>query len=166
MATTAGHIDAPLVRPVERTDEGFGHSLVRALSHAPVNIVLVVIGLLWLVPTLGLLFTSLLPARLISATGWWQVLSKPSQATLENYRNIFADHAITSALVTTVWISFGATIVPILVAALAAYAFAWMDFPGRETGPLSGSSPWSWCCCRWRSSRSSRSYGSSAPTST
>jgi alpha-glucoside transport system permease protein len=132
MATTAGHIDAPLVRPVERTDEGFGHSLVRALSHAPVNIVLVVIGLLWLVPTLGLLFTSLLPARLISATGWWQVLSKPSQATLENYRNIFANHAITSALVTTVWISLGATILPILVAALAAYAFAWMDFPGRD----------------------------------
>lgn len=132
MATTMGHIDAPLVRPVERTDEGFGHSLVRALSHAPINIVLVVIGLLWLVPTLGLLFTSLLPAKLIASEGWWNVISKPSQATLENYRGIFANNAITSALVTTVWISIGATILPILVAALAAYAFAWMDFPGRD----------------------------------
>ena len=165
MATTAGHI-APPRAPGRTHRRGLRPQPGAGPSHAPVNIVLVVIGLLWLAPTLGLLFTSLLPARLISATGWWQVLSKPSHATLENHRNIFADHAITSALVTTVWISFGATIVPILVAALAAYAFAWMDFPGCETGPLTGSSPWSWCCCRWRSSRSSRSYGSSAPTST
>jgi len=60
------------------------------------------------------------------------VLVTPSEATLENYRDIFADEAITSALLTTVWISVGSTILPIVVAALAAYAFAWMDFPGRD----------------------------------
>ena len=83
-------------------------------------------------PTIGLFFTSLLPAELISSEGWWKVLSTPSVATLENYRDIFDNEAITCALWTTVWIALGATILPIVVAALAAYAFAWMDFPGRD----------------------------------
>jgi alpha-glucoside transport system permease protein len=131
MATAAGHVGAPLIEPVDRR-EGVGHSVVRALSHAPLTILLVVIGVMWLVPTLGLFFTSLLPAQLVSSEGWWSVISTPSIATLENYRNIFADEAITSALVTTVWIAIGSTILPIIVAAMAAYAFAWMDFPGRD----------------------------------
>ena len=83
-------------------------------------------------PTLGLFLTSLLPAQLISSEGWWNVLVTPSEATLENYRAIFANEAITSALLTTVWIALGSTILPIIVAAMAAYAFAWMDFPGRD----------------------------------
>lgn len=132
MAPASGHSGAPLVRPVDGGDEGLGSSMVRALSRAPVNVLLVVIGVLWLVPTLGLLLTSLLPAQLISAKGWWEVLAQPSLATLENYRNIFANQAITSALLTTVWIALGGTVLPILVAALAAYALAWMEFPGRD----------------------------------
>jgi len=70
--------------PVSREDETLGRRIVRALSHAPVNIVLVIVGVLWLVPTLGLLLTSLLPAQLISSEGWWQVFASPSVATLEN----------------------------------------------------------------------------------
>lgn len=125
--------ETPTVAPTAaRPGEGVGHRIVRALSHAPVVIVLVVVGVLWLVPTIGLLLTSLLPAQLISSEGWWRVLADPSMATLENYRAIFSDRAITSALVTTVWISLGGTILPIIVAALAAYAFAWIRFPGRD----------------------------------
>ena len=131
MATTAGHLEAPLLQPVDR-GEGLGRSVVRVLTRAPVTVLLVVVGVAWLVPTLGLLLTSLLPARLISSEGWWNVFSTPSLATLENYRAIFANEAITSALLTTVWIAVGSTILPIIVAALAAYAFAWMDFPGRD----------------------------------
>jgi alpha-glucoside transport system permease protein len=131
MATVAGHAETPLIEPVDRR-EGLGRSLVRALSHAPVTILLVVIGVAWLVPTLGLFLTSLLPAQLISSEGWWNVLVTPSEATLENYRAIFANDAMTSALLTTVWISLGSTILPIVIAAMAAYAFAWMDFPGRD----------------------------------
>ena len=131
MATVAGHAGTPLIAPVDRR-EGVGHSIVRALSHAPVTILLVAIGVAWLVPTLGLFLTSLLPAQLISSEGWWNVLVTPSEATLENYRAIFANEAITSALLTTVWIALGSTILPIIVAAMAAYAFAWMDFPGRD----------------------------------
>lgn len=132
MASSAGPAEGPLIMPVSREDETLGRRIVRALSHAPVNIVLVIVGVLWLVPTLGLLLTSLLPAQLISSEGWWQVFASPSVATLENYRQIFSDRAITSALMTTVWIALGGTVLPIAVAALAAYAFAWIEFPGRD----------------------------------
>lgn len=125
--------ETPTVAPtLENPDESLGRRIVRVLGHAPVIIVLVVVGVLWLVPTFGLLLTSLLPAQLISSEGWWHVLASPSIATLDNYRAIFSDRAITSALVTTVWISLGGTILPIIIAALAAYAFAWMKFPGRD----------------------------------
>jgi alpha-glucoside transport system permease protein len=132
MATATGQFGGPLVRPVDTGRESAGRSILRALSHAPVNILLIAIGLAWLIPTIGLLLTSLLPARLISSVGWWHGFISPSQLTLENYRTIFSDQAITSALLTTVWIAIGSTILPIIVAALAAYAFAWIDFPGRD----------------------------------
>jgi alpha-glucoside transport system permease protein len=105
---------------------------VRALTKAPVYLVLVFIGLLWLVPTLGLFFTSLLQPSALSTTGWWEILAHPSLATFENYRAVLDNQAITSAIWTTLWIALGATFLPIAVASLAAYAFAWLDFPGRD----------------------------------
>ena len=89
------------------------------------------IGLFWLVPTIGLFLMSLLDPSRQLATGWWKILSEPSQLTFDNYREIFENEAITSAIWNTVWIS-GATILPIFVASLAAYAFAWLEFPGRD----------------------------------
>jgi alpha-glucoside transport system permease protein len=132
MATAAARIDEPLVTPASRREQSLGRRIVHALSHAPVNIVLVIIGLLWLLPTLGLLMTSLVAPSQISSLGWWKVFSTPSLATLENYRAIFSGSAITTALVTTVAIAIGATILPLLIGALAGYAFAWLDFPGRD----------------------------------
>ena len=97
MATATGHLDEPLARPVDTSPrEGAGRSIVRALSHAPVNILLVVIGIAWLIPTLGLLFTSLLPAQLIASEGWWSAITHPGLMTLDNYRAIFSDEAITA----------------------------------------------------------------------
>jgi alpha-glucoside transport system permease protein len=104
----------------------------RYLAKTPVYIVLAFIGVLWLMPTLGLFFTSVLDPSVIGRTGWWKVLSAPSQATFDNYREIFHNDAITSSILTTLWISLGGTILPILVASLAGYAFAWLEFPGRD----------------------------------
>jgi alpha-glucoside transport system permease protein len=114
------------------TGESMSSRIVRFLTKTPVYFVLAFIGLLWLVPTLGLFFTSLLEPTQISTTGWWEVITSPSLATLDNYREIIDNEAITSSLWTTLWISLGATILPIAVAALAAYAFAWLEFPGRD----------------------------------
>jgi alpha-glucoside transport system permease protein len=112
--------------------ESVATRILRILGKTPVYLLLVFIGLLWLVPTLGLLFTSLLAPAEIGRTGWWHVVSQPSLATLDNYRALFENDAITSAIWTTVWISVGATILPIMIGALAAYAFAWLEFPGRD----------------------------------
>jgi alpha-glucoside transport system permease protein len=60
------------------------------------------------------------------------VLSHPSIATWENYSQLIHHTDIPHALWTTVQIAVGATVLPIIVAAIAAYAFAWLDFPGRD----------------------------------
>jgi len=112
--------------------ESAARRLTRVASSTPVYVVLVVVGLLWLVPTFGLLVQSLIVPSQINSAGWWEVFSTPSLVTLDNYRSIFEDDAIPSALVTTLWIALGGTVLPIIVAALAGYAFAWLEFPGRD----------------------------------
>jgi alpha-glucoside transport system permease protein len=109
-----------------------GGRFLRFLRRSPVHVLLVVLGLLWLVPTIGLFLTSLLSAEDYLEGGWWQVISTPSKFTFENYSAIFDNETITSSLVTTIWIAIGGTLLPILVGALAGYAFAWLEFPGRD----------------------------------
>ena len=105
---------------------------LRRLGRSPVHVLLVVLGLLWLVPTVGLFLTSLLSAEDYLEGGWWQVFSEPSKFTFENYSAIFDNEVITSSLVTTIWIAVGGTLLPVFVGALAGYAFAWLEFPGRD----------------------------------
>jgi alpha-glucoside transport system permease protein len=118
--------------PRDAPRESAASKVLRATSKAPVHLVLVVVGLLWLVPTFGLFLTSLLSPADISAGGWWQLFSTPSKATFESYRAIFDNEDIRSSLLTTLYIAIGGTAVPIVVGALAGYAFAWLDFPGRD----------------------------------
>jgi alpha-glucoside transport system permease protein len=131
VSTTAAPVEARIGEQVEPA-EPMSSRIVRFLTKTPVYLLLAFIGLLWLVPTLGLFFTSLLEPAEITTTGWWKILSDPSLATLENYREVLDNKAITSAVWTTLWISLGATILPIFVASMAAYAFAWLEFPGRD----------------------------------
>ena len=105
---------------------------LRRLGRSPLHILLVVLGVLWLVPTIGLFLTSLLSAEDYLEGGWWQVFSEPSKFTFENYSAIFDNEVITSSLVTTIWIAVGGTLLPVFVGALAGYAFAWLEFPGRD----------------------------------
>jgi alpha-glucoside transport system permease protein len=117
-------------RPAER--ETAGRRAVRALGRTPVQIVLLLFGLLWLLPTVGLFLTSLLSAEDYLEGGWWQIFSEPSKLTFSSYSSLFDNETITSSLVSTVWIAVGGTLLPIVVGALAGYAFAWLDFPGRD----------------------------------
>jgi alpha-glucoside transport system permease protein len=120
--------------PAERTRAGepWAARVGRAVARGPLNILLAVLAVMWLVPTLGLLVTSLLPPTEITQQGWWNVVAHPSLATFENYKEIFNNQVITSALWTTVQISVGNTILLVVVASLAGYAFAWLDFRGRD----------------------------------
>ncbi len=119
-------------QPPVVVEEGFGTKIVRALAKAPVHLVLMLIAILWLIPTAGLFITSLLTPSDQAEGGWWNFLFTPSAWTLQNYQDMFNDDDIVGALVITAQVTLGATILPILVASLAAYALAWIDFPGRD----------------------------------
>jgi alpha-glucoside transport system permease protein len=113
-------------------EESTSARILRTLAKAPVHVFLIVVGLLWLIPTFGLLITSLLAPEDFQAKGWWQVFSEPSKLTFSNYEAVFDNSAITDSLVTTALVAIFGTLLPIIIGALAGYAFAWLDFPGRD----------------------------------
>ena len=127
MATEAVDVARP-----RSEGETFSARIVRALSKAPIQFLLIAIGLIWLVPTLGLLLTSLLAPTDFQEKGWWQVFSEPSKLTFENYETVFDNERIMESLVTTALVAIFGTLLPIVVGALAGYAFAWLEFPGRD----------------------------------
>jgi alpha-glucoside transport system permease protein len=128
MATAAAAASRSVPDPRERV----AARILRFAGRAPVHLVLVVVGVLWLVPTIGLFLTSLLSPEDYNNLGWWKVVSHPSLATLHNYGNVLHHTDIPASLRTTAEIAVGGTILPIVIAALAGYAFAWLDFPGRD----------------------------------
>jgi alpha-glucoside transport system permease protein len=116
--------------PVQQ--ESAASRIVRVLLKAPVNLLLTVVGLLWLVPTIGLFITSILPASISEQTGWWKIFTKPSTATWSNYDALFHNSGLLSALKTTAYIAVGNTVLVVVIGAMAGYALAWLDFPGRD----------------------------------
>jgi alpha-glucoside transport system permease protein len=105
-------------------------------ESAPLRISVFVVCLLWFLPTMGLLVTSLRDPQDITQTGWWTALLNPfdlSQWTLQNYANVLTADGMAQAFVNSLIVAVPATVIPITVAAFAAYAFAWMRFPFRIT---------------------------------
>jgi alpha-glucoside transport system permease protein len=105
---------------------------IRFALRAPVNLVLLALGLLWLVPTAGLFLTSIMPAQAFTVEGWWKIFAHPSLATWDNYNAVLHNRSILDSLVTTAEIAVANTLLLILIAGLAGYAFAWLEFPGRD----------------------------------
>jgi alpha-glucoside transport system permease protein len=112
-----------------------GGRIHRALSSIPTGVLWILV-VLWSLPTLGLLVSSFRQENAVKTTGWWTVVTDP-QLTLENYREVF-DASTQDApdmwqhFLNSVAIAVPATVIPIALAAFAAYAFAWMDFKGRH----------------------------------
>ncbi|MFJ8104190.1 carbohydrate ABC transporter permease [Streptomyces sp. NPDC096132] len=109
-----------------------GRWLIEKLNSGLVRAFLMVVGLFWLVPTIGLLISSLRSPEDMSASGWWKVFSQPSQLTFDSYQKLLENGDITDSLVNTVLITVPATVLVVAVGSLAGYAFAWMEFPGRD----------------------------------
>jgi alpha-glucoside transport system permease protein len=102
------------------------------LGGVVLHIVVIGLTVAWMVPTIGLLITSFrLPAD-ISNSGWWMALSPPFKFTFDNYSQMFAASNLGQSLFNSFMISIPATVIPVTLAAFAAYAFAWMKFPGRD----------------------------------
>jgi alpha-glucoside transport system permease protein len=105
MATAAVDRTQPVV-----IEEPLATRIVRFTAKLPIHFVLAAIGLFWL----------------------WNFLFEPHAWSLQNYENMFDNERITDALIITGQVTLGGTILPILVAALAGYALAWLEFPGRD----------------------------------
>ncbi|MER6169065.1 carbohydrate ABC transporter permease [Streptomyces violaceorubidus] len=104
----------------------------RGLGNGAVQAFLVVTGLVWLTPLAGLLLSSLRSSQDTAKGGWWTVFASPGQISFDNYTALLKNSGMTQALWNTVLISVPTTFLVVVVAALAAYAFAWLDFPGRD----------------------------------
>ena len=100
--------------------------------RSPIAIVtVVVLCVLWTVPTIGLLVTSLRDRDAQAETGWWTAPWNGGW-TFDNYRGVFDQAEIGTALINSVLVAIPATIIPIMFAAFAAYAFAFMEFRGKD----------------------------------
>jgi len=100
-----------------------------------VRITVVVIGFVWTLPTAGMLISSFRGANAIRDSGWWTFLAHPFEAgqwTLDNYAEVLTNDGMAEAFVNSLIVTIPATVIPITIAAFAAYAFAWLRFPGRS----------------------------------
>lgn len=106
----------------------------KRLSSPWASVVAVIIAVLWTLPTFGLFLSSFRPERAVKQTGWWTIFSNP-QFTLENYSDVLFDgqQPLINYFVNSIIITIPAVVIPIVLATIAAYAFAWMKFPYRDT---------------------------------
>ncbi|HEU4425744.1 MAG TPA: carbohydrate ABC transporter permease [Pilimelia sp.] len=102
------------------------------IGGATAQAVVAFLALFWLFPTVGLAIASLRSSADNSATGWWTVFTKPSQLTFANYRQLMDNDNVVSSLWNTILITVPSTVLVVVLGALAAYALAWLDFPGRD----------------------------------
>jgi alpha-glucoside transport system permease protein len=109
-----------------------GRSRRPRLGRLALHASIVVIIFIWLLPTLGMLVNSFRPASDVAATGWWTALSPTAQFTTENYSHVFAQNNLGQAFINSLFITIPSTIIPVTIACFAAYAFSWMQFPGRN----------------------------------
>jgi alpha-glucoside transport system permease protein len=123
--TTPVVIQAPLAQAKARGQRFVG-------GRIGLHVVLVLLMIIWLLPTIGLLVNSLRSSSDIAASGWWTSLFPPNGLTLDSYAKVFSETDIASGFINSLFITIPATIIPIFVAAFAAYAFSWMNFPGRN----------------------------------
>jgi alpha-glucoside transport system permease protein len=105
-----------------------GFKWSRILVHAATILILIA----WLLPTLGMLVNSLRPAEDVTRSGWWAALSPTARFTTDNYVHVFEQSGIQNAFLNSLFITIPSTIIPVAIASFAAYAFAWMKFPGRD----------------------------------
>ncbi len=103
-------------------------------SRVAINVTVLALIIIWTVPTLGLFITSFRSKDAIFNSGWWTVFTNPQGAfTLDNYEQVlFGGDGMANAFLNTLAVTVPAVVIPILIAAFAAYGFAWLDFPGRR----------------------------------
>jgi alpha-glucoside transport system permease protein len=97
------------------------------------HLILVLIMVVWAVPAVGLFVASFRTAEATNSSGWWTAIVPPWEFTFANYDYVLNRAGFWDSFLNSLFITIPATVLVVMVAAFAAYAFAWMDFPGRNT---------------------------------
>jgi alpha-glucoside transport system permease protein len=94
----------------------------------------IVIAVLWTLPTFGLFLSSFRPQRDVQRTGWWTFFANPG-LTFDNYAEVLfgGNQPLIGYFVNSLLITIPSVLIPIVLATLAAYGFAWTRFPFRDT---------------------------------
>ncbi len=107
----------------------------RLIERTFVRVVIVMIAVVWSLPTAGLLVSSFRSNADVRSSGWWEAILHPFEAaqwTLSNYVSVLGADGLGTAFINSLVVTIPAVVIPITMAAFAAYAFAWMRFPGRR----------------------------------
>ena len=126
--------ESQLKRGVAKIENSSG-KLKKGTTSRGATIAALIIAVIWTLPTAGLFISSFRPATDIKTTGWWTVFANPG-FTLDNYVNALnSGDSLTlgKAFLNSLVITLPAALIPITIASLAAYAFAWIEFKGRNT---------------------------------
>jgi alpha-glucoside transport system permease protein len=130
MTTTTPEVPATVAPPPPKAAE-----VARQRLTSPwASLAAILIATLWTIPTLGLFISSFRPEGDVKDSGWWTWFTNPN-VTLDNYDAVLngTDTKLATYFVNSIVITIPSVIIPITLATLAAYAFAWMKFPGRDT---------------------------------
>jgi alpha-glucoside transport system permease protein len=97
-------------------------------------LVLSVLAIIWLLPTIGLLITSVRERTEAQRTGWWDVILNPLSQKWEfgSYASVLSESDLGKSFISSLSVTIPATILPLLFAAYAAYGFTFLTFKGRE----------------------------------
>jgi alpha-glucoside transport system permease protein len=127
-------VDTQAARTMGRAPRREERDARRKLTSRGATLAAVIIAIFWTIPTFGLFVTSFRPGADSNTTGWWTVFVNPA-FTLQNYFDALTSGGTALTLgesfLNSLAIAIPATLIPISIAALAAYAFAWIPFKGR-----------------------------------
>jgi alpha-glucoside transport system permease protein len=126
MSAQAPVLETAGIRPVRRS--GF-------LGRTAVRVAVIAITAIWSLPTVGLLISSFRSNAAVRSSGWWDAILHPfesAQWTVNNYLSVLNADGLAGSFVNSLVVTIPSVVIPITMAAFAAYAFAWMRFRGRS----------------------------------
>jgi len=102
------------------------------LQRLPLHLIIIIFCAIWIVPTVGMILNSFRSVSDMGQSGWWTALFPPHGFTLGSYQQVLSLEGVTPSIVSSVLITVPATVIQLAIATMGAYAFAWMNFPGRN----------------------------------
>ncbi len=106
--------------------------LALGIQRLPLHLVIIIFAVIWLAPTIGLIVNSFRSFQDMGNSGWWTTLFPPHGFTFASYLQVLNTENVASSIINSVLITIPATVIQLAIATMAAYAFAWMSFPGRN----------------------------------